>query len=337
MAGASAVRNGETVTWGVVGAGAIVRRAILPALTRAANARVLAVASADAQRAAALAADYGVPHGYGSYAALLDDPNVQCVYIGLPNALHREWTVRAAAAGKHVLCEKPLGLDAAEAEAMVAACEQAGVKLMEALMYRFHPRTARLGALLAADAFGVVRSVQTAFTFPLRDMANYRLRPEEGGGALLDVGGYGVSAVLAIIDEEPERVSAAAHYGATGVDLTLTGLLAFAGGAAATVTVSFEAAELQHITVLGSEAVVDVPLAFTAGHGDAAPILLQRGREIEEIICESADPYQKMVEAFGTAVLAGAAIPYPLTSTLATLRTLDALAQAAHTGQPQAL
>jgi len=327
----------DKLTWGVLGTGMIVRRAMLPALLRIPDAQVLAVASADAGRAEACAADFDLPRAYSSYQALLDDPEIACVYLALPNHLHAEWTVRAAQAGKHVLCEKPLAPTVAEVEAMAAACEGAGVRLMEALMYRFHPRTARVHALLAEGAIGEVRGVSATFTFPLRVRENYRLQPECGGGALLDVGGYCVSAVRAVLGVEPESVHAFATYGGTGIDESLVGILAFPGGAGASIGCSFRAGEHQRVTVLGGDGVLDLPLAFTAWHEDAASILLSRnGRsEVEEVA--PADPYQLMAERFAEAVLHGEPVHYPIEETRATIRVLEALARSARTGESQAL
>jgi len=182
-----------------------------------------------------------------------------------------------------------------------------------------------------------VRGVSTAFTFPLRVRENYRLRPECGGGALLDVGGYCVSAARAVLGAEPDWMHAVATYGETGVDESLTGLLAFPGGVGASVACSFRTGEHQRVTVLGSDGMLDLPLAFTAWHEDSAPILVSRGgrTEVEEIA--PADPYQLMAERFAEAVLSGGPVHYPIAETRATIRVLEALARSARTGEAQAL
>jgi predicted dehydrogenase len=327
----------DELNWGVLGTGMVVRRAMLPALLRLPGARVLAVASSSAARAAECAAIFGLPRAYGSYQALLDDPEIACVYVALPNHLHAEWTIRAARAGKHVLCEKPLAATVREVEAMAAACAPAGVQLMEALMYRFHPRTVRVQQLLASGVIGAVRRVKAAFTFPLGARENYRLRPECGGGALLDVGGYCVSAARAALGAEPEAVRACAVYGATGIDESLVGLLMLPGGRGAGVRCSFRMGEHQRMVVYGAEGMLELPLAFTAWQGDAAPILLSRGgrQELEEVA--PANPYQLMAEDFATAVRHGGPVPYPLEETRATIRVLEALALSARRGESQVL
>lgn len=325
------------VGWGVLGTGTVARLAMLPALRSIPSARVLAIGSASRARAEACAAQFEIPRAYGSYQEVLDDTDIQVVYIALPNALHLEWVLRAARAGKHILCEKPLGCTTTEGEEMARARDEAGILLMEALMYRFHPRTERLRALLAEDAVGPVRHVSAAFTFPLADRSNYRTRPELGGGALLDVGGYCVSAVRSILGGEPVSISAVAHYGETGIDESVTALLAFAQGRTAQITCSFRAAEHQRITILGATGMLDVPLAFTAWHADPAPLLLQRSGTLETIPGDPADPYRLMAERFTNVMVSGAPAPYPLTETLATARVLDAIARAARTHSTQCL
>lgn len=321
------------VTWGVLGAGYIARVAMVPALAALPEARLLGIASQNPARAAALAAAHGVARVYGDYQALLDAPDIQCVYIALANHQHREWVERAAAAGKHILCEKPLGRDVAEAQAMRDICERAGVALMEALMYRFHPRIARALELVAAGAIGEPREVEAAFNFPLVDSANYRLDPLLGGGALLDVGGYCVSAARMFLGAEPVAVRASGRYAPSGADLAVSALLEHAGGGMARVTCAFDTAEYQRVTVIGSAAALELPYAFTAWHSDAAPILIHRGKSVETRSTHTADPYGLMAAAFGRAVAAGAPVPYSLDETLATARALDALAAAARSGE----
>ena len=322
----------DSLTWGVLGTGTVARLVMLPALSRIPNARLLAVASASPERSEALAAQFGVPRAYGSYQALLDDPDIACVYVALPNHLHLEWVLRALHAGKRVLCEKPLGAATAEVEAMRDAAATSGLTLMEALMYRIHPRTAQLHALLGQGAIGDVRSVSAAFTFTLAksdNYSNYRWRPELGGGALLDVGGYCVSAALAILGGPPTSVQAIAHYGETGIDESTSALLSFAGERTAQIECSFRAAEYQRITVIGTAGMLEMPLAFTAWHSDHAPLLLSRAGMTETLTIAPADPYELMARQFSDAILRGEPAPYSLTDSLAVARVVDAIRDAA--------
>ncbi len=281
----------------MLGAAWIAGRAVLPAIAAARNGRLAAIAGRDPERTRAMAVEHSIPIVHATYAALLADPAVDAVYIPLVNSLHRPWTLRALAAGKHVLCEKPLALTSAEAEEMAAASAAAGRLLMEGVMYRFHPRLAALRAEVK-DA----RFVHAAFGFPLQAPANYRLDPVLGGGALLDVGSYVISAARWFLGE-PDRVLASAHQEV--VDLTVAITLGFPGGAQASLWASFESAEHQDLVVVTADRVHRVPgQAFTAWR-------------------DPADPYQLMVEAFGDAVLEGGPSPLPLEDSIANLRVID--------------
>ena len=322
----------QPVTWGVLGAGYIARAAMVPALLSLEDARLVGVASADPARGAALAGSYGIPRVYGDYQALLDAPDIQCVYIALANHQHREWVERAAAAGKHILCEKPLGRDAAEAQAMRATCDRAGVALMEALMYRFHPRIGRALELIRSGAIGEPLEVEAAFTFTIADPTNYRLDPALGGGALLDVGGYCVTAARFFLSEQPLAVHATARYAPSSADLAVSATLEHASGRAARISAAFDTAEYQRVTVIGASGVLELPYAYTAWKDDDAPILIHHGKRVTTDSTYTADPYALMAGAFGHAATTGAPVPYSMDEALATARALDALGAAARSG-----
>ena len=180
----------DKLRFGVLSTANIGRAAVNPAIQAARNAELVAVASRDGERAREFAAQGAIPRHHGSYEALLDDPEIDALYIPLPNSLHREWAIRAAEKGKHVLCEKPLALTAAEGREMAAAADAHRVKLMEAFMYRFHPRTEKVIELVRGGRIGELRAIRSAFTFRLTRPDNIRLKPELGGGALMDVGCY---------------------------------------------------------------------------------------------------------------------------------------------------
>lgn len=228
---------------------------------------------------------------------------MEAVYLPLVNSLHREWTLRALAAGKHVLCEKPLALSAKEAEEMAGAAQKSQRLLMEALMYRFHPRLVRLREQVEDALF-----VHAAFGFPLRDAANPRLDPQLGGGALLDVGSYVISAARWFLGE-PDRVAATAHLAA--VDLSLAVSLGFPGGGQASLWASFESPEHQDLVVLTKDRALRVEgQAFTAWK-------------------DPDDPYQLMVEAFADACLSGGQAPIPIEDSICNLKTIDQVRRAA--------
>jgi D-xylose 1-dehydrogenase (NADP+, D-xylono-1,5-lactone-forming) len=311
--------------WGVLGAGFIANRAMIPAIQQSSQARVLALASRDEQRGREIALRYGIERVYGDYQALLDDTDVQVVYIALPNSLHREWTIRAAHAGKHVLCEKPLALNAAECDEMISTCHSLKVLLMEAVMYRFHPRMQALKRMLAAGEAGDLRFIHAAFSFPFDAPGNYRAFPQFGGGALLDVGSYCVNAARWLSGSEPTAVSPAFSYSQNAIDLSASAILEFGPQLAAHVQCSFAAAEHQVIEVVGTRAAISAPLAFTAWRDDVTTLHIQRGGVFESREFAPADPYRLMVEHFTDCVLGMASLMYPPEDGRNTLRVLDAL------------
>lgn len=312
--------------WGVLGAGFVATRALVPAIQRSRNGRVTAIASRELSRARELAAQWDVERAYGSYQDLLDDPSIEAVYIALPNSLHAEWTLRAARAGKHVLCEKPLACDASEGEAMLAACRAAGVLLMEAAMYRFHPRMRRLQELVAGGALGTTRFLHSAFSFPFHNPQNYRNVPAYGGGALLDVGCYCVNALCWLSGAVPRAIQVFSHHReAGGIDLDTSALLRFPDGVLGHLQCSFAAAEHQTIEVVGSEGAVTAPLAFTAWRDDPTFLRFQHGSQVTEEPFAPADPYQLMVEHFVETLRGEVAPWYTPQEALQTLWVLDAI------------
>jgi len=325
--------------WGVLGSAQIARVCVLPALTRSRNGKVLALASRSLERAQALAQEHAIPMAYGRYDELLQDPAVEAVYIPLPNHLHREWTLRAIRAGKHVLCEKPLALNAKEAQEMLEAARNAGVLLMEAFMYRFHPRSRRIKALVDQGAIGDPRLIRVAFCFRHPDPTAIRFQPEMGGGALLDVGCYGVSVARWILGTEPEVVQAGAEYSPSGVDVTTVGLLRFPEGRLAVVEASFVTALQQTYTIVGTDGAIELPHdAFVPWEKDATFHL--RGTDDEQGKLETipgADEYQLMVEHFSDAALGRVRLEFSPEESLGNMRALDALARAARAGSPVAV
>jgi len=309
--------------------GLVGRRAVLPALAASPTASLKAIASRDPARAEAEAQIFGAERAYGSYEALLADPEVEAIYIPLPNGLHCEWTLKAAAAGKHVLCEKPLACNAEEAWRMSEACRQAGVQLMEAYMTSFHQRHQAALQLVRNGGLGRPLTVRTAFTFPASDPDNHRWRPELGGGSLLDVGVYCLAPVLALADGQPVNIAATMAAAPSGVDASFSGWLAFQSGLSASFLTSFAAPEEQLLEVVGSEARLRVERAFTAGSGDREIWIAHRDGRSERIDVEANDPYRTMVEQFA-AVVAGDTQPLrPIADSIATLELLDSLRSAA--------
>jgi predicted dehydrogenase len=291
--------------WGVLGAAWIADRAVIPALQAADGCELVAIASRDPERAEAMGRRHGVERVHRGYEELLEDPDVDAVYLPLANNLHREWTLRALAAGKHVLCEKPLALDAAEGDEMAAAALAGGRLLMEAAMYRFHPRMRELVSSLASDD---IRHLYASFGFRITARDNYRLKPDLGGGVLLDVGFY-VADIARWLLGEPDRVEAIMRQDA--VDMACSAVLGFPGGAQASLFCSFESPEVQDLIIICAERVLQMQRPFSAWR-------------------DPHDPYQVMVEEFSRAARAGDPAPLPLESSLANLRLLDQIRAAAN-------
>jgi len=311
--------------WGILGPGFIATRAVIPAIQQVPNSCVLAVASSKEQRAREVAIRFGIERFYFDYQALLDDPDIDIVYIALPNHLHREWTIRAAAAGKHVLCEKPLAIHADECNEMIAACQQAHVLLMEAVMYRFHPRMIYLKQMLLAHELGDVRFLHAAFSFNFNAPDNYRAYKQFGGGALLDIGSYCVNAARWLIGTEPVSSQVVTSYNQQSIDLNTSAILRFSEDASAHIQSSFVAAEHQVIEVVGTTGVATAPLAFTAWYDDTTILLIQHGTVFEQREFAPSNPYQLMVEHFATCVMEKTTLLYPAEDGWANLRVLDML------------
>jgi len=318
--------------WGTLSTANIGRAAVNPAIQASRNGVLLAVASRDAGRADAFGEKWGIPTRYGSYQALLDDDRIEAVYNPLPNSLHREWTVRAVEAGKHVLCEKPLGLTEVECRDMAAAAHANGVKLLEAFMYRFHPRTERVLEMVEEGRVGELRTIRSAFTFRLTRPDNIRMDPTLGGGALLDVGCYCVNVSRTMAGAEPVEVQARAVWSERGVDEQLAGTLRFDNDVLALFDCALTMERAEFYEVAGTEGYVRVPSAFLPGTGEAPVLEHRAGGEVIEHRVEGADEYRLMVEHFADAVLEGRPLRYPPEEAALNLRVLEGLYRSARAG-----
>jgi D-xylose 1-dehydrogenase (NADP+, D-xylono-1,5-lactone-forming) len=314
--------------WGILGVAKINER-LLPAFARASNALVAAVGSRSLERAQKAATEAGIPHAYGSYEALLDDPAIDAVYNPLPNTLHAEWTMKAAERGKHILCEKPLAPTAAEAQKVVDFCRDKGVQLLDGFMWPHHPRTPRLRQLLNNQRLGQVRRVTGSFTFPLHpfDPTNIRLQSHLGGGSLLDVGCYPVYGIRWAFGAEPVRVYATANY-RHGVDIEMSGALWFADGRVGAFDCGFTMPLRGWLEIAGTEAVVSIPDMWLPSRR-AAFIIQSRDGSTEESVLEGEDQIVHMIDNFSRAVLLHQPVSPPTEEAVRTLRVLDALGQSA--------
>ena len=323
----------QKVRWGILGCAGIAERAFIPAVLESRSGVLAGIASRDEARAAGWARRFGFPKFHRSYEDLVADPEIDAVYNPLPNDLHAEWSIRALRAGRHVLCEKPMALDAAEVRAMIEAAEANGVRLMEGFMYKFHPQMAKTLELLRAGTIGEPRAVHSAFTFRFqRDPGNYRWSPEHGGGALYDVGCYTISVARLVLGAEPFAATAAARVdAATGVDLTTEALLEFPGGRFAQCEASFEAQFQSRLLIVGSEGALHLARAFSAKDFDVA-VEIVRGDAAESVPVPKADMFTAMVDDFGAAVLGLTALRYPASDAWLNMRAIDACFESIRTG-----
>jgi len=335
------------VRWGVLGAAAIARSRFIPSMRGARSARLVAIASRSADTARAIAEEHGIPRHFASYEALLADPDVEAIYVPLPNHLHVEWSVRALDAGKHVLCEKPLCLTARDVATLIAARDRTGRHVEEAFSYRNHPQWGKIGELLARGAIGVPRAVQCTLAKQFLDPDDIRNDPERGGGALYDVGSYVISSCSAAFGRAPGRVIAAIDRDpAWKIDRLSTALLDY-GDAHASFTVGTQSgpsawASHQQFSVLGSDGWLRCDFPYAQGRPTACRVYVgdNTSHGAFETIAYDFEPvnqYTLQVERFSR-YLRGEAVPsWPIEDSLTTLRIIEALFASAALGQWQDL
>lgn len=318
--------------FGILSTANIARKRVIPAIQHT-DASVIAIASRDTDRASAVADELDIPRAYGSYEALLEDGDIDAVYNPLPNSMHAEWTRRAADRGLDILCEKPLGVDAAEASAMTAYCEDRGVTLMEAFMYRYHPRTRR-AMEIARDELGEITHVDARFHFSLPEGYNIRLDPDLAGGSLMDVGCYAVTAVRGFLGEPISAYATASDRRDCGVETRLTGVLTYPEGRSATISSGFDES-IHRYTVIGTDGTLTVDRAFVPDGATELQYTID-GRRVTERF-DPVDQYELEVEAFIEAVEAGTAPETDGHEAVRTLRVIDALYESVRQHKPVAL
>jgi D-xylose 1-dehydrogenase (NADP+, D-xylono-1,5-lactone-forming) len=294
------------VRWGILSTADIAQKQLIPAIERAENAEVVAIASGSG-RAQAVADKFHIEKVYDNYDALLDDPNVDAVYIPLPNHLHKEWVIKAAEKGKHVLCEKPAALDTKETKELVDACRKYNVRFMEAFMYQFHPQHNRVKEIIASGEIGEVQMVEASFSFFMENPeGNIRMDPEKGGGALYDIGCYCIHSIRNILGEEPVSIYAEADIDPKyKVDTGAYVIMTMESGKRATFNCSFTSPMREQYVVKGTKGYITVPRAYRPdNHGHEGLVIVEKGNEtrVERIV---GDQYKLEVEHFSQAVLDG--------------------------------
>ena len=322
----------KPVKWGIIST-ADINRKVIPGAHASDKVDLVAVASRTRARADEYAKEWEIPRAFGSYDELLADPELEAVYISLPNTMHCEWSIRALDAGKHVLCEKPLSRHPGEVSAAFAAADRTGLHLSEAFMYRHNPQTKRLTELVAEGAIGELRLVRSVFSYSLYDHDNIRLRTDVEGGALMDVGCYNVSGSR-LLGGEPERVYGEAWFGPSGTDWVFAGTLRFPGDVLATFHCGTALPGHDELEAVGSEGSLFLDDPW---HCLTPVIELRRGDEVERIELEPEDSYRLELENVSDAIRGEGELLLAREDALGQARALEALHQSATTGDPVSL
>ncbi len=324
----------RTLNWGLLST-ARINRALIPPLQVSKRNHLLAVGSRSQETADAYAKEKKIERAYGSYEALLADPDIDVIYNPLPNHLHADWTIKAVEAGKHVLCEKPLALNADEVDAIHAAARKHERVVAEAFMYRHHPQTLKVQELVKSGALGAVRLIRGSFSFVLSREGDVRLNPEWGGGSIWDVGCYPISYTRSVLGEEPVEVFGWQVTGETGIDVSFIGQLRFENGVHAQFFSSFVTPFHSFMEIVGSEGTLNIPAPFKPGVNEK--IYLTRGDSTETIHIPGQELYLGEVEDMADAVLLGREPRVSLADSRANVAVIRGLLESARLGHPLSL
>jgi predicted dehydrogenase len=321
------------VRWGILSTAKIGTVKVIPAMQRGAYTEVAAIASRDLERAQAAARQLGIPKAYGSYEELLADPEVDAVYNPMPNHLHVPWSIRALEAGKHVLCEKPIGLSSAEAEQLLeAARRRPQLKVMEAFMYRHHPQWRRAKQVVDAGGVGELKTIQSFFSYFNNDPANIRNNPDIGGGGLMDIGCYNISLSRFIFGEEPRRVFGVAEFDPQfKTDRIASGVLDFGRGTS-TFTCSTQLTSYQRVNIFGTTGRIEIEIPFNAPPDQPCRLWHQTTGGVEEVTFEVCDQYTIQGDLMSQAILNDAPVPTPLADAVANMKVIEAVFESARRG-----
>jgi predicted dehydrogenase len=328
----------EKVRWGILGTAGIAIRKVIPAMQKSDWIEVTAIASRDHRKAQEAASTLGIPKAYGSYEELLTDPQIEAIYNPLPNQLHVPWSIKAAEAGKHVLCEKPLSVTVAEARSLLAVQQRTGVIIAEGFMVRGHPQWLRARELIAAGTIGDLRSIQGVFSYFNTDPANIRNVPEYGGGSLMDIGCYPINTSRFLFGEEPVRVMGLLDQDPQlKVDRLTSAMLEFPSGHAL-FTCSMQLVYHQRMQLLGTRGRIEMVMPFTPPPDRACHILIDDGRDLmgSGISTETfplCNQFTIQGEAFSRAVREGTSVPVPVTDAIKNMAVIEAIFRSAKSGK----
>ncbi len=322
------------VRWGIMSTAKIGLQKVIPAMQKGAYCDIRAIASRDPDRARDAAQRLGIPRSFDSYEELLGDPDIEAVYIPLPNHLHVPWSIKALEAGKHVLCEKPLGLNAANArELLVAAEEHSHLKVMEGFMYRHHPQWQRTKLLVDRGKIGELRAIQSFFAYYNVAPDNIRNRADVGGGGLMDIGCYPISLARFLFEAEPLRVCGVMELDPVfETDRQVSGIMVFGAGTA-TFTCGTQLAPYQRVNILGTDGRIEIEIPFNAPPDQACRMWYQSGTQVEEIRVEVSNQYTIQGDLFAKAILDDTPVPTSLADGVANMQVIDALILSARSGR----
>lgn len=321
-----------TIKWGIISTANIARNSVIPGIKASETGQAYAIASRNLENAQQTAQELNIPHAYGSYEELLADPTIDAVYVPLPNHLHKEWSIKAMEAGKHVLCEKPIALNVKEAEEMAQASEKYGVVLAEAYMYRYHPRYQMIREIIESGQIGDIRGIHSTFTFNnAKDQHNVRYRKEWGGGSIYDVGVYPISAARMILGEEPQAATVHALFSEEhgDVDMMASGILEFDHGVALTFDCGMWAAFRNELEILGTDGKIEVPSAFVVQQNKQDHFFLHTNEGKKEITVPYVNQYALQADAVAAAIDGEAELPYPMSDSIRNMQAVDACLQSA--------
>jgi predicted dehydrogenase len=321
------------VRWGVLSTSNFAQTKVIPAMLKAEHTELVAIASRDLAKAQAAATKFGLPKAYGSYEELLADPEIDVIYNPMPNHQHVPWAIKALEAGKHVLCEKPIGLSSAEAQLLLdAAHHYPHLKVMEAFMYRLHPQWPRAQQIVQSGGIGELRTIQSFFSYFNRDANNVRNQADIGGGGLMDIGCYNISLSRFLFAAEPKRVIGILEYDPDfHTDRIASGMLDFGNGTA-TFTCSTQLTSYQRVNIFGTEGRVEIEIPFNAPPDKPCKLWHQRGDVSEEIQFDICDQYIIETDAFSLAVRNDTPVPTPLEDALANMKVIEAVAESGRSG-----
>jgi len=323
------------IRWGVLSTAKIAVEKVIPAMQRGEYCEVTAIASRDVAKAEATAGALGIRKAFGSYEALLADPDIDAIYNPLPNHLHVNWSIAALESGKHVLCEKPIGLSAAEGQLLVDAAQRhPHLKVMEAFMYRHNLQWRKAKDLASSGAIGDVRTIQTFFSYYNDDPDNIRNQAAMGGGGLADIGCYAISLARFVFAAEPARVVGIVEYDPKfATDRIASAIMDFGNGRTSTFTCSTQVAPYQRVNIVGSDGRIEIDIPFNAPNDRSCTMRVDRQGKIEEIALPVCDQYTIQGDLFSRAVLEDRAVPTPIEDAVANMRVIEAIVESARTGQ----